>query len=85
MSRQRFKPTDAFVDKSIRGQRYLMGCVLVEAKTLPAVRPAVEELALFGNRIHFHNESNGVGNRSWSCLRHCRFKSTSWCVSASTA
>ena len=30
--RRRFLPTDAFVDESIRGRRYLMGCVLVEAK-----------------------------------------------------
>jgi hypothetical protein len=57
MSRRRFLPTDAFVDESIRGQRYLMGCVLVEAKRLPNVRKAVQELALDGNRIHFHNES----------------------------
>ena len=26
---KRFRPTDAFVDESIRGQRYVMGCVLV--------------------------------------------------------
>ena len=57
MSRRRFLPTDAFVDESIRGQRYLMGCVLVEAKRLPDVRRTVVELALDGNRIHFHNES----------------------------
>ena len=54
---QRFRPTDAFVDESIRGQRYLMGCVLVEARSLPFVRPLVESLALHGGRVHFHNES----------------------------
>ena len=57
MSKRRFRPTDAFVDESIRGRRYLMGCVLVEAKTLPDVRRAVAGLALDGTRIHFHNES----------------------------
>lgn len=54
---QRFRPTDAFVDESIRGQRYLMGCILVEARSLPFVRPVVESLALHGGRVHFHNES----------------------------
>jgi hypothetical protein len=29
-----FRPTDAFVDESIRGRRYIMGCVLVEARHL---------------------------------------------------
>jgi hypothetical protein len=56
MSR-RFRPTDAFVDESIRGQRYLMGCVLVEAKNLASVRNDVEGLVLSGGRVHFHNES----------------------------
>jgi hypothetical protein len=53
----RFRPTDAFVDESIRGQRYLMGCVLIEAKDLPAVRREADSLVLTGGRVHFHNES----------------------------
>ena len=57
MSRRRFRPTDAFVDESVRGQRYLMSCVLVDVRHLPALRPTVEELAWFGGRVHFHNES----------------------------
>ena len=56
MSR-RFRPTDAFVDESIRGRRYLMGCVLIEAKHLASVRADVEGLVLTGGRVHFHNES----------------------------
>jgi hypothetical protein len=54
---RRFRPTDAFVDESIRGQRYLMGCVLIEAKHLAALRVDVEGLVLTGGRVHFHNES----------------------------
>ena len=57
MSR-RFRPTDAFVDESIRGQRYLMGCVLIEAKHLASLRVDVEGLVLTGGRVHFHNESS---------------------------
>ena len=38
MSKRRFRPTDAFVDESIRGRRYLMGCVLFEARSLNDVR-----------------------------------------------
>lgn len=48
--------TDAFVDESIRGRRYLMGCVLVEARHLHELRPAVRSLALH-QRVHFNNES----------------------------
>ena len=58
MSR-RFRPTDAFVDESIRGQRYLMGCVLVEARHVTEVRAEVSSLVLTGGRVHFHNESAG--------------------------
>lgn len=57
MSR-RFRPTDAFVDESIRGQRYLMGCVLIEARNLASLRIDVEALVLTGGRVHFHNESS---------------------------
>jgi hypothetical protein len=51
-------PTDAFVDESIRGRRYLMGCVLIEARHLAEVRPAVAALGVDGARVHFNNESN---------------------------
>jgi len=56
MSRRRFRPTDAFVDESIRGQRYLMGCVLLEAHHLAEVRSTMADLAVF-ERVHFNNES----------------------------
>ena len=55
MSR-RFRPTDAFVDESIRGQRYLMGCVLIEARQLTRVRLATAALVAPGKRLHFHQE-----------------------------
>ena len=56
MSRRRFRPTDAFVDESIRGRRYLMGCVLAEARSLNDVRAEVAGLVTRGGRLHFHNE-----------------------------
>jgi hypothetical protein len=56
MSR-RFRPTDAFVDESVRGQRYLLGCVLIEARSLAATRQAMDDLRHARRRIHFHNES----------------------------
>ncbi|MEO8264941.1 MAG: hypothetical protein ABI706_05440 [Ilumatobacteraceae bacterium] len=55
MSR-RFRPTDAFVDESIRGQRYLMACVLVEARHLTQVRRSTAALVGEGKRLHFHQE-----------------------------
>jgi hypothetical protein len=55
---RRFRPTDAFVDESIRGQRYLMGCVLIEARHLPAARAAVGAMPTRGRRLHFNNEVN---------------------------
>lgn len=48
--------TDAFVDESIRGQRYLMACVLVEAARMPAVRSDMRKLVLRTGRLHFNNE-----------------------------
>jgi hypothetical protein len=54
---RKFRPTDAFVDESIRGPRYLMGCVLVEARHLASLRVDVESLVLTGGRVHFHNDS----------------------------
>jgi len=53
---RRFHPTDAFVDESIRGQRYLMGCVLIEARHLAATRAAIGALPTRGRRLHFNNE-----------------------------
>lgn len=49
--------TDAFVDESIRGQRYLMACVLAEARHLATLRPAMADLAVY-ERVHFNNESD---------------------------
>ena len=56
MSR-RFRPTDAFVDESIRGQRYLMACVLVQAHDMSAMRSDVGALAgTKSSRVHFNAE-----------------------------
>ncbi len=57
MSRQRFRPTDAFVDESIRGRRYLMGCVLIEARRLSTVRLETAALATDGKRRHFSHDT----------------------------
>jgi hypothetical protein len=54
---KRLPYTDAFVDESIRGQRYLMACVLLEAAQLAVVRNDLRALVLHGGRVHFHNES----------------------------
>jgi hypothetical protein len=53
---KRFRPTDAFVDESIRGQRYLMACVLVDARNLVEVRRSMTAFAGAGKRLHFHQE-----------------------------
>lgn len=53
---KRFRPTDAFVDESIRGQRYLMGCVLIEARHLADVRKEMRGLVVGGKRLHFYQE-----------------------------
>jgi hypothetical protein len=56
---RRFRPTDAYVDESIRARRYVMGCVLVEARHLATLRPAVEDLASgIAPRIHFNNDTD---------------------------
>ncbi|MGB8862113.1 MAG: hypothetical protein WCC60_22850 [Ilumatobacteraceae bacterium] len=56
MSR-RFRPTDAFVDESIRGQRYLMACVLVQAQDMQATRADIGSLAgPKSSRVHFNAE-----------------------------
>jgi hypothetical protein len=54
---RRFRPTDAFVDESIRGPRYLMGCVSIAAKDISTTRAEVADLAIAHRRVHFHNES----------------------------
>ena len=56
MSRRRFRPTDAFVDESVRGQRYIMSCVLAEARALRDMRETMASLALHG-QVHFRKES----------------------------
>lgn len=57
MSKQRFRPTDAFADESIRGRRYLMGCVLVEVRHLSTVRSETAALAAKGKRRHFSHDT----------------------------
>jgi hypothetical protein len=54
---RRFRPTDAFVDESIRGQRDLMACVLVQAHDVPEMRADVGALAgTKSSRVHFNAE-----------------------------
>ncbi len=48
--------TDAFVDESVRGRRYLMACVMAEARHLPELRLEMRALAVH-ERVHFNNES----------------------------
>ena len=48
--------TDAFVDESIRGRRYLMACVMAEVRHLPEMRLTMRDIALH-QRVHFNNES----------------------------
>jgi hypothetical protein len=53
---KRLPLTDAFVDESVRGRRYLMACVMAEARHLPEMRLTMRDLALH-QRVHFNNES----------------------------
>lgn len=62
MSKRRFRPTDAFVDESIRRDRYIMSCVLAEARALRDVRFSIAELALHG-QVHFSTRSRLGGDR----------------------
>ena len=57
MTRRRLPPAHAFVDESIRGQRYLMGCALVETRYSGDVARAMTDLVVVGRRLHFNNES----------------------------
>ena len=61
---RRFRPTDAFVDESIRGQRYLLGCLLIEARHLMPVRRAVAGLVPPGKRLHLHEELDSTRRRA---------------------
>ena len=77
MSRRRFRPTDAFVDESIRGRRYLMGCVFIEARDLPTARRAVLDLVVGGSVCTFtRNLTRPEGLRS-TYLLTCRSRFTS--------
>ena len=63
MSR-RFRPTDAFVDESIRGRRYVMGCVLVEARHLSILATGDGRVVdVMTSRIHFNNETDDQKRR----------------------
>ena len=53
---KRLPYTDAFVDESVRGQRYRMACVLVHARHLAGVRQSTGALAGQSKRLHFHQE-----------------------------
>jgi hypothetical protein len=57
VSRQRFKPTDAFVDESTGGRRYLMGCFLIEARHLGKVPSETAVPAADGKRRHFSHDT----------------------------
>lgn len=61
---RRFRPTDAFVDESIRGQRYLMACVLVEGRHLSDARAVLSGLAPIGKRIHFYEGTDRTRRRA---------------------
>jgi hypothetical protein len=56
--------TDAFVDESIRGQRYLLCCSLVHAQNIPAIRQQIEKSQFKGRRIHF-NSANTATRRNF--------------------
>jgi hypothetical protein len=54
------KWTDAFVDESVRGQKYVMACVFVDGRDLAVARRHVRSLLQPGQRrIHFHDERAG--------------------------
>jgi hypothetical protein len=56
---RRSPPTAAFADESIRGRRYVMGCVLVEERRLPVLQPVINALATgVAPRIHFNNDTD---------------------------
>lgn len=59
-----FRPTDAFVDESIRGQRYLLACVLAEGRHLGEARAVLSGLAPVGKRIHFYEGTDRTRRRA---------------------
>ena len=52
--------SDAFVDESIRGQRYLLCCTLVQAQNIPTVRRQIESMRTKRRRIHFNSSSVAI-------------------------
>ena len=60
MTAGRWRATDAFVDESMRSGRYLLACVLTDARDLPSLRASLTGLLRpRQRRLHFHNESPG--------------------------
>lgn len=59
-----------FVDESIRGQRYLISCVLIETRNLSDIRVRMKEIAGTGRRIHFHQESDRVRIQILDVISH---------------
>ena len=58
MTRPRWRATDAHVDESQRGSRYVMACVLTDVRDHLDIRRGVEQLMRpRQRRIHFHDES----------------------------
>lgn len=58
MTRRRWQPTDAHVDESQRGTRYVVACVVSDVRDHPRIRSDVIGLLRHGQRrIHFHDES----------------------------
>lgn len=58
MAGRRKSEVSGFVDESLRGQRYLMSCVLIEARHQSSIRSIMRRLAGNRRRIHFNQESN---------------------------
>jgi hypothetical protein len=55
---RRWRATDAYVDESQRGARYVMGCVMTDARDHPELRRRVTTmLRPRQRRIHFYDES----------------------------
>jgi hypothetical protein len=60
MTARRWRATDAFVDESVRGGRYVVACVLTDARDLPQLRSSIIGLLRpHQRRLHFHRESPG--------------------------
>jgi hypothetical protein len=61
--------TDAFVDESIRGQRYLLCCSLVHAQNIPAIRHQIEKTQFKGRRIHFNSANTAIKRNFLNMLK----------------